>query len=113
MLQQEQPDDYVIATGETYLIKEFLDIAFKYVDLDWHEYVEFDSRYLRPAEVDLLIGDPTKAKEKLEWQPTVTFKELVQLMVNADLINLGLSTPDGSNENDNIPLRRNFATIVD
>jgi len=61
-----------------------------------------------------LIGDPTKAREKLGWQPTVSFKELVQLMVNADLINLGLPTPDGgSNENDNIPLRRNFATIVD
>ena len=60
-----------------------------------------------------MIGNPTKVKEKLGWQPSVTFKELVQLMVNADLINLSLPTPDGSNENDNLPLRRNFATIVD
>ena len=113
MLQQSQPDDYVIATGETYLISDFLDLAFKYVDLDWHDYVEFDPRYLRPAEVDLLIGDPSKAKAKLGWQPTVTFEELVQIMVNADLINLGLSTPNGSTSNDNASLRRSFSSIVD
>jgi len=114
MLQQDQPDDYVVATGETYEIKEFLDIAFGHVNLDWHDYVAFDPRYLRPAEVDLLIGDPTKAKEKLGWQPSVTFEELVKLMVNADLVNLNLATPDGSHYDDNSPLnRRNFATIVD
>jgi GDPmannose 4,6-dehydratase len=113
MLQQEQPDDYVVATGETYEIKEFLDIAFGHVNLDWHDYVAFDPRYLRPAEVDLLIGDPTKAKEKLGWEPSVTFEELVKLMVNADLINLNLPTPDGSKEVDTTLNRRNFATIID
>ena len=113
MLQQEQPDDYVIATGETYQIKQFLDIAFGYVNLDWNDYVAFDPRYLRPAEVDLLIGDPSKAKAKLGWQPSITFEELVKLMVNADLINLNLPTPDGSEKGDNALLRRSFATIVD
>jgi GDPmannose 4,6-dehydratase len=113
MLQQDQPDDYVVATGETYEIKEFLDIAFGHVNLDWHNYVAFDPRYLRPAEVDLLIGDPTKAKEKLGWSPSVTFEELVKLMVNADLINLNLPTPDGSKGIDSTLNRRNFASIVD
>jgi GDPmannose 4,6-dehydratase len=113
MLQQDQPDDYVVATGETYEIKEFLDIAFGHVNLDWHDYVAFDPRYLRPAEVDLLIGDPTKAKEKLGWSPSVTFEELVKLMVNADLINLNLPTPDGSKGVDSTLNRRNFASIVD
>ncbi|MGL4881668.1 MAG: GDP-mannose 4,6-dehydratase [Waterburya sp.] len=113
MLQQEQPDDYVVATGETYQIREFLDIAFGYVNLDWHDYVAFDPRYLRPAEVDLLIGDPTKTKQKLGWQPSVTFEELVKLMVNADLAALNLPTPDGSQNEDNAHLRRYLATIVD
>ena len=113
MLQQDVPDDYVVATGETYEIKQFLDIAFNHVNLDWHDYVEFDPRYLRPAEVDLLIGDPTKAKEKLGWQPTISFEQLVKLMVNADLINLNLPTPDGSTEGDSSRLRRSFASIVD
>lgn len=90
MLQQEQPDDYVVATGETHSIKEFLDIAFNHVNLDWHDYVEFDPRYLRPAEVDLLIGDPTKARQQLKWEPTVTFEGLVKLMVEADLEALGI-----------------------
>ena len=92
MLQQDQPDDYVVATGETYSVHEFLDIAFKYVNLEWQSYVEFDDRYLRPAEVDLLIGDPAKAKQVLGWEPSVTFEELVQLMVEADLKALGLSS---------------------
>jgi GDPmannose 4,6-dehydratase len=96
MLQQEEPDDYVVATGETYSVHEFLDIAFNYVNLDWNKYIAFDERYLRPAEVDLLIGDPTKAKTKLGWQPSVTFEELVKLMVDADLAALGLPTPSGS-----------------
>jgi len=113
MLQQEKPDDYVVATGETYEIKQFLDVAFTHVNLDWHDYVEFDSRYLRPTEVDLLIGDPSKAKAKLGWQPTISFEKLVKLMVNADLINLKLPTPDGSTEDDSSSLRRSFATIVD
>ena len=98
MLQQENPDDYVIATGETHSIKEFLDIAFKYVNLDWNDYVAFDPRYLRPTEVELLIGDPTKAKQKLGWQPSVTFEELVKLMVDADLAAVGLTSPNGNTE---------------
>lgn len=95
MLQQDEPDDYVVATGETHSVKEFLDIAFGYVNLDWQQYVEFDERYLRPAEVDLLIGDPTKAKKQLGWEPSVTFEELVTLMVEADLTALGLNLPNG------------------
>ena len=90
MLQQEQPDDYVIATGETHSVKEFLKTAFSYVNLNWQDYVAFDKRYLRPAEVELLIGNPTKAKEKLGWQPSVTFEQLVHLMVEADLQALGI-----------------------
>lgn len=93
MLQQDQPDDYVIATNETHSIREFLDIAFGYVNLDWHDYVEFDPRYLRPAEVDLLIGDSSKARTQLGWQPSVTFAELVELMVAADLEALAISSP--------------------
>lgn len=92
MLQQDQPDDYVVATGETHSVHEFLDIAFGRVNLDWHDYVEFDERYLRPAEVDLLIGDPAKAKKLLKWEPSVTFEELVHLMVDADLQALGMNT---------------------
>ncbi len=95
MLQQEQADDYVVATGETHEIKEFLDLAFGYVNLNWHDYVEFDERYLRPAEVDLLIGDPTKAKQKLGWEPSVTFEQLVHVMVEADLKALGLVPLNG------------------
>lgn len=95
MLQQDEPDDYVVATGETYSIREFLDIAFGYVNLDWRQYVEFDARYLRPAEVDLLIGDPTKVKQKLGWEPSVTFEQLVNLMVEADLQALGLVPLNG------------------
>ncbi len=96
MLQQEQPDDYVVATGETHEIKEFLDIAFGYVNLDWNQYVEFDERYLRPAEVDLLIGSPAKAKAKLGWEPTITFENLVKLMVDADLRALGVAAANGN-----------------
>jgi GDPmannose 4,6-dehydratase len=85
MLQQEKPDDYVIATGETHSVQEFLEEAFSYADLDWRRFVEIDPKYLRPAEVDLLIGDASKAKAVLGWQPTVTFQELVRLMVDADM----------------------------
>lgn len=85
MLQHDKPDDYVVATGETYSIRQFLDKAFEYVNLDWHEYVEFDERYLRPAEVELLIGDSTKARKNLGWEPSVTFEELVHLMVDSDI----------------------------
>lgn len=95
MLQQDEPEDYVIATGETHSIREFLDIAFGYVNLDWQNYVEFDERYLRPTEVDLLIGDSTKARQKLGWEPSVTFVGLVHLMVEADLRALGLVPLNG------------------
>lgn len=91
MLQQENPDDYVIATGETHSVREFLDEAFGLVGLDWKKYVEIDPRYYRPAEVDLLLGDPTKAKEKLGWKPKTTFKELVKIMLEYDLNSVGLS----------------------
>lgn len=85
MLQQENPDDYVIATGETHSVKEFLEEAFRYSGLgDWKKYVEFDEKYLRPAEVDVLIGDAKKAKEKLGWESKVKFKDLVKIMVDAD-----------------------------
>ncbi len=95
MLQQDAPDDYVVATGETHSVEEFLDLSFSYVNLNWRDYVAFDERYLRPTEVDLLIGDPTKTKEKLGWQPSVTFEELVRLMVEADLNAMGLISPNG------------------
>ncbi|MCO5242735.1 MAG: GDP-mannose 4,6-dehydratase [Anaerolineae bacterium] len=85
MLQQDSPDDYVIATGETHSVQEFCEEAFKFVDLDWREYVVQDERFMRPAEVDLLVGDPSKAGEILGWEPTVTFGDLVRLMVDADI----------------------------
>ncbi|EKV55916.1 GDP-mannose 4,6-dehydratase [Brachyspira hampsonii] len=91
MLQQDNADDYVIATGETHSVREFLDEAFGLVGLDWKKYVEIDPRYYRPAEVDLLLGDPTKAKEKLGWKPKTTFKELVKIMLEYDLNSVGLS----------------------
>jgi GDPmannose 4,6-dehydratase len=88
MLQQDEPDDYVIATGETHSVRECLDEAFCHLDLDWKQFVEIDSRYFRPAEVDLLIGDASKARRKLGWEPKITFKELVRTMVDADLADL-------------------------
>jgi GDPmannose 4,6-dehydratase len=84
ILQADEPDDYVIATGEMHSVREFLDEAAAHLGLDWQDVVEFDERYLRPAEVDALQGDPSKAREKLGWTPTVTFKQLVQIMVDAD-----------------------------
>ena len=85
MLQQDKADDYVVATGQTHSVREFLDEVFGYLDLDWQEYVEIDERYLRPAEVDLLLGDPTKAKKVLNWEPVVTFKALTKMMVESDM----------------------------
>ena len=85
MLQQDKAEDFVIATGETHSVAEFLTEAFSHVDLDWRDYVELDPKYLRPAEVDLLIGDASKANRELGWNPKVTFKELVRLMVDADV----------------------------
>ena len=84
MLQAGEPDDFVLATGETHSVAEFLAEAFGHAGLDWRDYVQIDERYFRPAEVDVLIGDYTKAKEKLGWEPNVRFKELVQMMVDAD-----------------------------
>jgi GDPmannose 4,6-dehydratase len=85
MLQQENSDDYVIATGENHSVREFLDEVFGYLDLDWQEYVEIDRRYLRPTEVDCLLGDASKAKKVLGWEPKVTFKELAKMMTDADM----------------------------
>lgn len=84
MLQQDEPDDYIVATGESYSVSDFLDIAFAFLSLDWRKHVVFDPRYLRPTEVDHLLGDATKARTKLGWQPKVSFTELVRMMVEAD-----------------------------
>jgi GDPmannose 4,6-dehydratase len=85
ILQHEEGDDFVLATNEAHTIRELLDVAFGRVDLDWKRYVKHDERYERPAEVDLLIGDPTKAKKILDWEPKVRFRELVEIMVDADM----------------------------
>ncbi|MDX6767783.1 MAG: GDP-mannose 4,6-dehydratase [Candidatus Methylacidiphilales bacterium] len=85
MLQQEKGDDYVVATGETHSVREFLELAFGRAGMDYRDYVEHDARYERPAEVDLLIGDPSKARRQLGWEPRVKFKELVEIMVDADI----------------------------
>lgn len=85
MLQAEEADDFVIATGENHSVRDFLDETFGYLDLDWKEFVETDPRYYRPAEVDILLGDPSKARRVLGWEPKVSFKELVQIMVDHDL----------------------------
>lgn len=85
MLQQDQPDDYVVATGETHSVREFAELAFAHVGLDYRDFVVMDERFMRPAEVDLLVGDPSKAQSALGWRPTMTFEALVQTMVDADL----------------------------
>jgi GDPmannose 4,6-dehydratase len=85
MLQQDAPDDYVVATGETHSVEEFVDEAFAYLGLDWRQYVVQDPRFYRPAEVDLLVGDPAKAGQKLGWEPAVDFRQLVRMMVDADM----------------------------
>jgi GDPmannose 4,6-dehydratase len=85
ILQQDKPDDYVIATGQSHSVREFLDEVFGYLDLDWHKYVEIDQRYFRPTEVDFLLGDSSKAKKVLRWKPRVKFKELARIMVEADM----------------------------
>ena len=96
MLQQDSPDDYVVATGETHSVEEFVQETFSYLNLDWHQHVLQDQRYYRPAEVDLLVGDPSKAGKKLGWEPSVDFRQLVRLMVDADLETLrsGQHTPN-------------------
>ncbi|MEM8922224.1 MAG: GDP-mannose 4,6-dehydratase [Actinomycetota bacterium] len=85
MLQQDKPEDFVVATGETHSVQEFCELAFKHVGLEWRDHVRQDERFMRPAEVDLLIGDPAKASEKLGWAPTTGFEQLVQMMVDADM----------------------------
>jgi len=85
MLQQDKPDDYVIATGETHSVKEFVEETFSLLELDWRKHVEIDPRYVRPTEVDLLLGDYSKAEKELKWKPKVAFKDLVRIMVDADL----------------------------
>jgi GDPmannose 4,6-dehydratase len=89
MLQQDEPDDFVIAMGETHSITEFCELAFGEVGLDWRDHVVVDEKFFRPAEVDLLIGDVSKAKGKLGWEPTYSFKDLVREMVQADVERLG------------------------
>jgi len=89
MLQQETPGDYILATGETHTVREFVKIAFEHVDLDYEKYVVIDPRLFRPAEVDLLLGDPSKARAGLGWQPEVSFEQLVKMMVDADLARWG------------------------
>ena len=85
MLQQDEPDDYVVATGETHSVREFLDEVFGYLDLDWHEHVEIDPNYFRPSEVDLLLGDASKARRVLGWEPKVTFRQLAGMMTDSDM----------------------------
>ncbi len=85
MLQQDQPDDYVVSTGESYSVRDFLESAFNYVDLKWQDYVEIDKRYFRPSEVDFLMGDSSKARQKLGWKPCVNFDSLLKMMVDHDL----------------------------
>jgi len=85
MLQQDEPDDYVVGTGETHSVRELCEVAFDYVGLDWRDHVVVDPKFFRPADVDFLVADATKARTKLGWEPTVTFEELIQMMVDADL----------------------------
>ena len=85
MLQQDQPDDYVVATGECHSVRDFLDEVFGYLDLDWHQYLEIDPRYLRPSEVDLLQGDATKVRRFLGWKPRTSFRELARMMTDSDM----------------------------
>jgi GDPmannose 4,6-dehydratase len=103
MLQQDEPDDYVIATNETHTVRDFLVAAFEYVDLDWEKFVGFDKKYERPAEVDLLIGNPKKARQKLGWEPKTKLKDLVKIMIESDLklANSELAIKNvGNNQND-------------
>jgi len=101
MLQQDKPDDYVLATGETHTVGELIRIAFEHADLDWERYVKIDPRYYRPAEVDLLVGDPSKARRELGWEPEVTFQGLVEMMVDADLERLKNAQPNRTSPNIN------------
>ena len=98
MLQQEKPDDYVIGTGQTHSVEEFLIEAFQYVNLDYKKFVEIDQRYFRPTEVDILLADSSKARRELKWEPRITFEELVKIMVDSDLSLLGIDSPGKGKE---------------
>lgn len=98
ILQQDEPDDYVLGTGEAHSVKDFVEEAFTYVGLDWQDFVEIDRRYLRPTEVDVLIADAAKTRQKLSWEPKITFKELVRIMIDADLQAMGLKPVGEGNE---------------
>lgn len=93
MPQQDQPDDHVLGAGEAHSVQEFLEAVFAYVGLDWQKYVEIDPRYFRPTKVEVVLADPTKARDKLGWDPKVTFKELVRIMVDADMEAAGMEPP--------------------
>ena len=93
MLQHDEGDDFVVATGETHSVREFLEAAFSHVDLDWKKYVRHDNRYERPAEVDCLVGDASKTKKILGWEPKTKFHDLVRIMVDADMALLARETP--------------------
>lgn len=107
VLQQEKPNDYVIGTGESHSVEEFLKEAFDYAGLDWKEYVKIDQRYFRPTEVEVLVADPAKVKRELGWSPKVTFRGLVRIMVDADMEAVGLS-PRG--EGRAVLLKSGFST---
>jgi len=96
MLQQDEPSDYVVASGQTHTVREFVETAFGHAGLEWERYVVQDERFMRPAEVDQLIGDPSKAREQLGWEPKTSFRELVEMMVDADLERLGAAAPTTS-----------------
>ena len=100
----DTPQDYVLGTGETRTVREFVEEAFQYVGLDWHDFVKEDPQYLRPTEVDVLVSDPQKANTLLKWQPRITFKNLVRIMVDADMRKLGME-PKGEGE---LVLREKF-----
>ena len=93
MLQQDRPGDYVVATGETHSVREFLELAFSHAGLNYQDYVKTDPRFYRPAEVDLLLGDASKARKTLGWKPKVNFQELVRMMVESDLALEGIEMP--------------------
>ena len=90
MLQQEKADDYVVATGETHTVQKLVEVAFAHAGLDWQQHVKLDPKFIRPAEVDLLVGDPAKAKKALGWQPRVSFEQMVRMMVDSDIERLSV-----------------------
>jgi GDPmannose 4,6-dehydratase len=112
MLQADEPRDYVIATGETHTIREFLEIAFGALALSWEDHVEIDARYFRPTEVNLLLGDYTKARELLGWKPRTNFEQLVQLIVDADWERAGEERHSASYSNGSAACDRELSPII-